>query len=43
VSFTDHVLMENRDGLIAGYELTSATGRAERGTVIELLGRCLSG
>jgi transposase len=39
LSFTDHVLMENRSGLIVGCELTPATGRAERETAIELLGR----
>jgi transposase len=39
LSFTDHVLMENRSGLIVGCELTEATGRAERETALELLGR----
>jgi transposase len=39
LSFTDHVLMENRHGLIVGCELTEATGRAERETALELLGR----
>ena len=39
LSFTDHVLMQNRNGLIVGCELTPATGRAERETAIELLGR----
>jgi hypothetical protein len=39
LSFTDHVLMENRHGLIVGCELTEATGRAERDMAIELLGR----
>jgi transposase len=39
LSFADHVLMENRNGLIVGCELTEATGRAERETAIELLGR----
>jgi transposase len=39
LSFTDHVLMENRNGLIVGCELTPATGRAERETAIELLAR----
>ena len=31
--------MENRHGLIVGCELTEATGRAERETALELLGR----
>ena len=39
LSFTDHVLMENRHGLIVGCELTEATGRAERDMAMELLGR----
>jgi hypothetical protein len=39
LSFADHVLMENRHGLIVGCELTEATGRAERDTAIELLRR----
>jgi hypothetical protein len=30
VSFADHVLMENRSGLLVGRELTPATGWAER-------------
>jgi transposase len=34
-----HVLMENRNGLIIDTELTTATGRAERDTTLELLGR----
>jgi transposase len=39
LSFADHVLMENRNGLIVGCELTEATGWAERDTAIELLRR----
>ena len=40
LSFTDHVLMENRHGLIVGCELTEATGRAERETAIQLWCGC---
>jgi IS5 family transposase len=37
--YTGHVLMENRSALIVDAELTAATGYAERGTALEMLGR----
>lgn len=39
LSYAAHVLMENRSGLVVDAELTAATGRAERDTTLELLGR----
>jgi transposase len=39
LQYAAHVLMENRNGLIVDTELSAATGRAERETAIELLGR----
>jgi transposase len=39
LQFANHVLMENRSGLIVETELTQATGRAERDTALELLKR----
>jgi len=36
--FMGHVVMENRNGLAVGARLTHATGRAERGAALELLG-----
>jgi transposase len=39
LSYTGHLLMENRNALIADMELTSATGYAERETALTLLRR----
>jgi transposase len=39
LSFMAHVLMENRSGLVADFELTSATGTAEREAAIRMLNR----
>jgi transposase len=38
LSFLGHVLMENRNGLVADLALTLATGTAEREAALELLG-----
>jgi transposase len=37
--YAGHVLMENRNGLVVGLDLTQATGFAERATALDLLGR----
>jgi transposase len=37
LSYMGHVLMENRNGLVVGAELTPATGKAERETALDLL------
>jgi len=37
--YTGHALMEHRSALIVDAELTAATGYAERGTALEMLGR----
>jgi hypothetical protein len=39
LSYGAHMLMENRSGLIVDAELSAASGRAERDTALELLGR----
>lgn len=39
LQYAEHLLMENRSGLIVEMELTQATGRAERDTTLELLAR----
>ena len=39
LQYADHVLMENRSGLIVETELTQATGYAERDTTLQLLKR----
>lgn len=39
LSFMAHVLMENRTGLVADFEVTSATGTAEREAAIRMLNR----
>lgn len=39
LSFTGHVLMENRNGLVVDVAMTQATGTAERDTALYLLGR----
>lgn len=39
LSYAGHLLMENRNALIVGAELTTADGYAERVTALEMLGR----
>jgi len=39
LSYMGHVLMENRHGLVVDAELTSATGKAERETALQMLAR----
>jgi hypothetical protein len=39
LSYAGHLLMEHRNALIAGMELTEATGYAERETALQLLRR----
>jgi transposase len=39
LSFTGHVLMENRTGLVVDVAITQATGTAERDTALEMLGK----
>jgi len=37
MSYSGHVLMENRNGLVAGVEVTPATGTAEREAALEMM------
>ena len=39
LSYCGHLLMEHRNGLIVGAELSQASGRAERDTAVEMLER----
>jgi IS5 family transposase len=37
LSYMSHVLMEHRNGLVVGYDLTQATGTAERDAAVDLV------
>ena len=39
LSFTGHVLMENRNGLVVDLVITHATGTAEREAALKMIGR----
>jgi transposase len=39
LSYAEHVLMENRNGLVVDWDLTRATGRAEREAALSMLDR----
>lgn len=41
--FSAHALMENRNGLLVGFTLESADGKAERRAALELVDECLPG
>jgi transposase len=43
LSYSAHALMENRNGLLVGFELDTADGYAERRAALELVDNCLPG
>ena len=43
LSYSAHALMENRNGLLVGFELDTADGYAERRAALDLVDRCLPG
>lgn len=43
LSYMGHALMENRNGLLVGFEVTTASGTAERDAAIHLLNESLPG